>query len=116
MRDRALEVVKRLGKTFGGFTPGQKAVTLLGIVALGIGGFVFAKWASAPTYTPLFSNLSSTDASAIVDKLNSGGTPYQLTNGGGTIMVPQAQVYDLRLKMSGQGLPSQSDTGYSLLD
>ena len=116
IRDRALEVVKRLGRTFGGFTPGQKAVTLLGIVALGIGGVVFAKWASAPTYTPLFSNLSSTDASAIVDKLNSSGTPYQLTNGGGTIMVPQAQVYDLRLKMSGQGLPSQSDTGYSLLD
>ena len=109
MRDRALEVVKRLGKTFGGFTPGQKAVTLLGIVALGIGGFVFAKWASAPTYTPLFSNLSSTDASAIVDKLNSSGTPYQLTNGGGTIMVPQAQVYDLRLKMSGQGLQNKSD-------
>jgi flagellar M-ring protein FliF len=80
------------------------------------GGFVFAKWASAPSYAPLFSNLSSTDASAIVDKLNSGGTPYQLADGGATVMVPQSQVYDLRLKMSGQGLPAQSDTGYALLD
>src|SRR2546430_15204858 len=116
MRDRAIEVVKRLGKTFGAFTPGQKAVTLIGVVVLGVGGFFFANWASAPSYAPLFSNLSSTDASAIVDKLNAGGTQYQLADGGATIMVPQSQVYDLRLKMSGQGLPAQTDTGYSLLD
>jgi len=48
IRDRALEVVKRLGKTFGGFTPGQKAVTLIGIVAIVGGGFLFAKWAAKP--------------------------------------------------------------------
>src|SRR5256886_4330152 len=116
MRDRAIEVVKRLAKTFGAFTPGQKAVTLIGVVVLGVGGFFFANWASAPSYAPLFSNLSSTDASAIVDKLNAGGTQYQLADGGATIMVPQSQVYDLRLKMSGQGLPAQTETGYSLLD
>src|SRR5690242_5168193 len=116
MRDRVLQVVKRVTGTFGAFTPGQKAVTIFAVIGLVAGGMLFAKWASKPTYAPLFSNLSSTDASAIVDKLNSGGTPYQLANGGGTIMVPQSQVYDLRLKMSGQGLPSQSDTGYSLLD
>jgi flagellar M-ring protein FliF len=116
MKDRALAVAKRLTSTFAAFTPGQKAVTLLGVVALVVGGVLFANWASKPSYAPLFSNLSSTDASAIVDKLNSGGTPYQLADGGSTIMVPQSQVYDLRLKMSGQGLPAQTDTGYSLLD
>ena len=116
MRERALGVLKRVTGTFGAFTPGQKAVTLFGIVALVVGGVLFANWASTPAYAPLFSNLSSTDASAIVDKLTSSGTPYQLTDGGATIMVPQSQVYDLRLKMSGQGLPAQSDTGYSLLD
>ncbi|OLB66357.1 MAG: flagellar M-ring protein FliF [Actinobacteria bacterium 13_2_20CM_2_72_6] len=116
MRDRAIDAVKKLGRAFGAFTTGQKAVTLVGIVAIVAGGFVFAKWASAPSYAPLFSNLSSTDASAIVDKLNSGGTQYQLADGGATIMVPQSQVYDLRLKMSGQGLPAQTDTGYALLD
>src|SRR5947209_14417049 len=116
MKDRALGTVKRLTGTFGAFTPGQKAVTLLGVIALVIGGVLFARWASTPAYSPLFSNLSSTDASAIVDKLSAGGTSYQLSDGGATILVPQSQVYDLRLKMSGQGLPAQSDTGYSLLD
>jgi flagellar M-ring protein FliF len=116
MKDRALDVLKRLTRTFGAFTPGQKAVTLIGIVVLGVGGFLFANWAAAPSYAPLFSNLSATDASAIVDKLNSTGTPYQLSDGGATVLVPQSQVYDLRLKMSGAGLPAQADTGYSLLD
>src|SRR4051794_21195178 len=98
MKDRALDVLKRLTRTFGAFTPGQKAVTLIGIVVLGVGGFLFANWAAAPSYAPLFSNLSATDASAIVDKLNSTGTPYQLSDGGATVLVPQSQVYDLRLK------------------
>jgi flagellar M-ring protein FliF len=81
-----------------------------------VGGYFFSTWAAKPTYAPLFSNLAPADASAIVDKLNSGGTKYQLADGGATIMVPQDQVYDLRLKMSGAGLPAQSETGYSLLD
>jgi flagellar M-ring protein FliF len=51
-----------------------------------------------------------------VDKLSADGTTYELSGGGTTIMVPQDQVYALRLKMSGQGLPAGGDTGYSLLD
>src|SRR5256886_5444729 len=61
MRDRALGVLKRVTGTFGAFTPGQKAVTLFGIVALVVGGVLFANWASTPAYAPLFSNLSSTE-------------------------------------------------------
>jgi flagellar M-ring protein FliF len=116
MLDRVPAPVRRLVSAFASFTPGQKAVTLLGIVALAIGGFFFASWASAPSYAPLFSNLSGTDASAIVEELTAAGTPYELTDGGQTIMVPQDQVYDLRIKMSGQGLPAEADTGYALLD
>jgi flagellar M-ring protein FliF len=116
MRDRVTATARRVGRTFGSFTPGQKAVTILGVVILAVGGYFFSTWAAKPSYSPLFSNLSSTDASAIVDKLSTDGASYQLADGGTTIMVPQNQVYDLRLKMSGDGLPAQSDTGYSLLD
>jgi flagellar M-ring protein FliF len=78
---------------------------------------VFAKWATAPTYAPLFTNLAASDASAIVDQLNSSGTPYQLTDGGSTILVPQESVYDARLAMSGKGLtPSADSSGWGLLD
>jgi flagellar M-ring protein FliF len=116
MKDRISLVARRIFTAFGSFTPGQKAVTILGVLVIAIGGYLFATWAARPSYAPLFSNLSSADASAIVDKLSATGTPYQLTEGGTTILVPQSQVYDVRLKMSGQGLPAQADTGYALLD
>ncbi|MEN3309201.1 MAG: flagellar M-ring protein FliF [Micromonosporaceae bacterium] len=116
MRDRVTSAGRRLAATFGSFTPGQKAVTILGVLVLAVGGYAFSTWAAQPSYAPLFSNLSATDAGAIVDKLSSNGTPYKLADGGATIMVPQSQVYDVRLKMSGQGLPAQSDSGYALLD
>ena len=69
-----------------------------------LAGF-FSTWAATPSYAPLFSNLAGTDASAIVDELEADGVPYELADGGDTIMVPQDKVYDLRLKMSGAGLP-----------
>jgi len=95
---------------------GQKVVIGLLAVGLILGGFFFYNWITAPTYSPLFSNLASTDAAAIVDELNAEGVSYQLADGGATIMVPNEQVYNLRLTMSGKGLPAGQDTGYSLLD
>ena len=116
MSDRLPAPVRKVGDTFKSFTPGQKAVTVFAILALAIGGYFFATWAAKPTYSALFSNLSSKDASAIVESLQESGTPYELANNGTTIMVPQDQVYDLRLQLSGEGLPGESDTGYALLD
>src|SRR4051795_896907 len=95
---------------------GQKVVIGLLAVGLLLGGFFFYNWITAPTYSPLFSNLASTDASAIVDELNAEGVAYTLADGGGTILVAQDKVYDLRLAMSGKGLPAGQDTGYALLD
>jgi flagellar M-ring protein FliF len=116
MLDRLPQSVRRPINAFGAFTTGQKAVTLVGVAVIVIGGFFFATWAAKPSYAPLFSNLSSADASAIVETLNADGTAYELADGGTTIMVPKDQVYDLRLKASGEGLPAEAETGYSLLD
>lgn len=114
--DRLPAPLRRAKNTFSSFTPGQKAVTVAALLALLIGGYFFATWASKPAYGTLFSNLSSKDASAIVESLQKTGTEYELANGGQTIMVPQDQVYDLRLQLSGEGLPGEADTGYALLD
>ena len=108
--------VARIKSVLSTISLGQKVMIGLLLVGLLIGGIFFYKWITAPTYSPLFSNLAATDASSIVDELNSEGVSYQLTDGGQTIMVPKDQVYNLRLTMSGKGLPAGQDTGYSLLD
>lgn len=103
-------------RMLGGFTPGQRGVILVVSLALVLGLVGLTRWASQPTWTPLFSNLSGTDANAIVEQLRSQNVQYQLADGGGTVLVPQSQVYDLRIALSGKGLPSSSSNGYSILD
>jgi len=98
------------------FTAGQKTVTALVVVGLLVGGYLFSSWASKPTYTPLFSNLAATDASAITDKLTASKEPFKLADGGGTILVPQKDVYQLRLDMAKASLPASGQSGFSLLD
>src|SRR5947209_18888990 len=106
----------RIRSTLSTITLGQKVMIGLLTVGLVLGGFFFFNWVTAPTYAPLFSNLAASDASAIVDELNAEGVSYQLADGGATSMVPNSQVYNLRLTMSGKNLPSGKDTGYALLD
>ncbi len=105
-----------LQRTFNGFTAGQKVVAIIGGGALLLAGFLVFKWAAAPAYAPLFSNLASSDASAVVQQLDAQGVPYELSNGGNTILVPQDQVDATRIALSGEGLPASSEGGYSLLD
>src|SRR3954462_550775 len=116
MTDRLPAPVRRITDAFRTFTAGQKAVTVAALIALVVGGYFFATWASKPTYSILFNNLSTKDASAIVDSLQKSGTSYELANDGQTILVPQDQVNTLRLSLSGEGLPGDAGTGYALLD
>src|SRR6478609_8914133 len=103
-------------KAFSGFTSGQKA--MLGIAALAtiVGAYFFMQMSSSTDYAPLYSNLQTSDASAVTQQLDAEGVSYKLSGGGSTILVPQDKVYQLRLDLSGKGLPSDGAPGYSLLD
>ncbi len=116
MKEQLLALAQRVWNDFKGFSAGQKAVTVFAVLALLVGGILYATWNTSETYAPLYTNLAASDASSIVDKLNSEGVPYKLAAAGTEVLVPQSKVYDTRLKMSSAGLPSSSQTGYSLLD
>lgn len=100
-----------------GFTPGQRAVVIVVGLALVLGAVALTRWVSSPTWAPLYGNLSGSDANAIVEQLQASGVQYKLTDGGATVLVPQSQVYDMRVSLSGKGLPSgDAQGGYALLD
>ncbi|UOY96572.1 flagellar M-ring protein FliF [Arthrobacter gengyunqii] len=106
----------RIGDTVRSFSLAQKTITIIGVAVLALGIALLTSWLTKPAYTPLFSGLSAADANTIVEQLKTDGVPYEIANGGGTVMVPEANVYDQRLKSAGAGLPSSSTGGYSLLD
>jgi flagellar M-ring protein FliF len=106
----------RLGATVKGFSTGQRTVAVIGLAILALGGVALTTWISAPTYAPLFTGMQSADASAVVQQLDKDGVPYQLADGGSTVLVPQEKVYGERLKAAAAGLPAAPTAGYSLLD
>jgi flagellar M-ring protein FliF len=116
MKSALAGTLERARSTFATISLGHKVVIGLLLVGLLLGGFFFYRWITTPTQAPLFSNLAASDASAIVDELTASGAAYTLADGGQTIMVDKNQVYNLRLQMSGKGLPAGQDTGYALLD
>ncbi len=111
-------ITDKLRLMFAGFTNGQKTMTAIAVIVAMVGAGLFVSWVAKPTYSPIFTGLSGTDASAITAKLTEAKEPYQLADGGQTILVPQADVYQQRINLSGAGLPAGGGggDGYSLLD
>jgi flagellar M-ring protein FliF len=109
-------VFGRLTHALREFTVGQRTIAIIGVAVLVVGAIGLGAWFTRSQYSPLFSGLSGTDASAIVDQLNADGVAYQLTDGGATILVPDSAVNAARLKAAAAGLPSLDSGGYALLD
>jgi flagellar M-ring protein FliF len=106
----------RLGSGIKGFSAAQRTLAIIGVAVLVLGTVALTSWLAKPAYTPLFSGLKDTDANGIVEQLRKDNVPYEIANGGSTILVPEEKVYDERLKAAAAGLPSAAATGYSLLD
>jgi flagellar M-ring protein FliF len=104
-----------LSRRLGALSTNRKiglAITLAAAIAVLVG---LVLWTRAPEYRVLFSNLEERDAGAVVVALQQMNVPYK-TGPGGTILVPSDQVYDLRFRLAGQGLPRGGAVGFELMD
>jgi len=99
-----------------GFSVAQRTIAIIGVALLVMGAIALGTWLSKPQMSPLFTGLSASDASAVVEQLKSAGVGYELTEGGATILVPDDQVYSQRLAAASAGLPGDNSEGYTLLD
>lgn len=107
---------KLIQGVFGHLTTGQK--TVIGVIAVGsvIVIVLLVSWASRPEFVPLFSNMPPDEAGKVVDWLGENNIQYQLEQGGSRILVPKANVYDARIKLAQEGMPSPRNTGYEVFD
>ena len=90
----------------------------MGAVAVGlIGFFVFISMRlSEPQMAILYTDLTLDDSGSIVRELESRNVPYNLRNGGASVLVPDEQVLRLRLALAEQGLPEGGAVGYEIFD
>ena len=75
-----------------------------------VGAFFLA---TNTNFVTLYSNLSLQEAKQIKTELDSRGVPYELSNGGTTIAVPEEQVDQLLVELAGQGIPNSGHIDYS---
>lgn len=95
----------------------QRQVTALVSLVGGVLVFVFIlSWATKENLVPLMSGLSADDAAQIVERLGADHVPYKLANQGTAILVPEDKVYDIRLRLAGEGLPRGGNVGFELFD
>ena len=105
-----------MAATLSRLSPVQKIA--LGAAALTlVAGFVVFSGASnsATARAVAYTDLDPADAASVTEELMARNVDYELADGGRTVLVPRDEVYDLRISLSGQGLPS-SNEGYALLD
>lgn len=101
---------------FSKFSINQRMIILIALAGSVAGLIALALWTQQPDMQVLFTNLNGEDAAAIIDKLKETKVPYETTGGGATVLVPSAQVHDLRLQLATQGLPHGGGVGYEIFD
>ncbi len=94
----------------------QKALIAGILMACLISGIVLTKWATQPRYQLLFSSLQPQEAGKMIDKIQERGVEYKIGAGGSSIYVSSDKVYEVRLALAKEGLPSRGQKGWSLFE
>ncbi len=97
-------------------SPGQQLAIVVGAVALLTLLLAAAYWSLRPNYQTLFVNLRPQDAATITSELDRQKVPYRLSDGGATILVPEADVHAARMKVMSRDLPLKGSVGFELFN
>lgn len=110
MPDGMVHLVERLG--------GWRRVATIGV---GVAAVVLilgvSRWATRPTYVPVFSGLSLEESSAIDDALTKATIPHELGRGGAEILVSASDLARARVAVAKEGgMPDAGRPGMELFD
>jgi flagellar M-ring protein FliF len=97
---------------------GAARIAAMGAVTVALIGFFgfLILHVTAPQMTPLFTDLSLEDSTAIVKELERQGTQYELRNDGAIVLAPKDKVPRLRMSLAESGLPKGGGVGYEIFD
>lgn len=90
---------------------------LAATAAVLVGFFVFLGMKiTQPKMALLYGNLDLQSSGEIVSRLEAQKIPYQITNNGTQILVPEDRVLRARMQLAEGGLPSGGGAGYEIFD
>lgn len=89
-------------------------LTLGTVIFFGIWAFVYLF--NQDHYQLLVSDLDADDVSSVVEKLKQEGVPYELAQGGRSVLVPPQNLNEARIDIASQGLPENGRIGFEIFD
>jgi flagellar M-ring protein FliF len=108
--------LQNLSEQIRALPPGRQ----LALALSGAGSLAFFLWlafgAVTVEYRGLYRGLAEDEVGSLAEALRAEGIDYQLADGGTSILVPAAQVYEARIRMASQGLPRRGASGFEIFD
>jgi len=94
----------------------QRISIVLTTLAVMVGLGMMAFWSSRVDYALLYGKLDEAEAAKVVAALDEAKTPYRISSGGGSILVPRDRVHQLRMQMASKGIPKGEGVGFEIFD
>ena len=116
MAETERNFIQQAGQILKAIPPGRM-ISFIVTMTMVVGGFVaLFLWTNRPDYQVLFTNLDAKDAGRIMEKLREKRVPFELKEGGSAVLVPDEQVYELRLELASEGIPRGQNIGFEIFD
>jgi len=94
----------------------RQLAALIGLAALISFAVGFFLWSGKDGgMQPLYGRMAPQDAAQVAEALRATGIPFEIDRATGQIMVPAERLYEIRLQLAGQGLPSGTPIGFDAL-
>lgn len=120
MADFFKQLIAQLSAVWNKLSLQQKIITasLVGFTVIGL--LVLMLWSSGTAtetgFKRLYSDLELEEASLITEKLDQAGYKYKMEERGKTILVKAKKVYEIRMSLARDGLPTSHGVGYEIFD
>lgn len=101
---------------FKGMGAAARAGFIAGALVIVAGMALALWWVLSPNYQLLFGGLREADAAEIAKSLKDWKMSYRFADGGRGIEVPADQVYETRMKLVSEGVPSGGHVGFELFN
>ncbi len=110
------QILSQLKAAFSNLSMGKK-LTLATLILGSVAGFIFLlNWSGQSEFQPLYANLDSEDASAILSKLKEQKIEYRIASNGTTILIPEQHIYETRMELASAGIPQGGGVGFEIFD
>ncbi|SES75004.1 flagellar M-ring protein FliF [Oceanobacillus limi] len=113
MKEKLSNTTDKLKTFWAGRSKSQKGLFIGSIVIIIAFIVAISLFSTNSNNVPLYNNLSIQEVGQIKTELDARGVPFELQDGGTTILVPEEQVDNLLVDLAGQGIPNSGNIDYS---